>query len=338
MLTRDYSFNLPEDRIAQYPSKNRGTSRLMVLNRTDGSRAHDSIKNLSGYIKPGTVLVLNDTRVRKSRLYGVSETGGRVEFLLIERTGTGSWKTIVSKSKKQRPGKRYSFKGGIKGTIGTGSGGIREIRFEPAIDESYLETHGHVPLPPYIRREDTPSDSERYQTVYSRSSGSSAAPTAGLHFTDEILEGLTRAGLEIVYVTLHVGLGTFLPIRSVRIEDHTMHEEQYEISEESAAALANARREGRNICAVGTTSVRTLESAWSDNGPTPGRGRTSIYIYPGYKFRAVDHMLTNFHTPESSLLLLVSAFAGWDTIKDAYEEAVELGYMFFSYGDAMLIL
>lgn len=338
MRTRDYSFNLPEAQIAQYPPEHRGTSRLMVLNRRDGSRAHDSITHLAEYLEPGTVLVLNDTRVRKARLYGLSDTGSRVEFLLIRRIGDASWKAVVSRSKKQRPGRGYTFPGGLKGTIGGGEEGIREIIFDRSVEEDYFEAHGHVPLPPYIRRPDTETDSERYQTVYSRTPGSSAAPTAGLHFTRELLEGLADRGLEIHYITLHVGLGTFLPIRTERVEDHRMHEESYEISARTASALAAARKEGRRICAVGTTSVRTLESAWQEGGPKPGRGSTSIYIYPGYRFRGVDCMLTNFHTPESSLLLLVSAFAGWERIKEAYEEAVQRGYRFFSYGDAMLIL
>lgn len=309
----------------------------MVLNRRNGSVSHDRIAGLARHLKPGTVLVMNNTRVRKARIYAVSDTGGRVEFLLTEKIGPNTWMAVVSKSKKQRPGKRYTFDGGARGTIGGGSEGIRQVTFDTEIDDTYLEAHGHVPLPPYIRRHDTGIDAERYQTVYSQVTGSSAAPTAGLHFTDEHLASLSEGGIEIVYVTLHVGLGTFLPIRAEHVEDHSMHEEFYEISEETSGALTTARREGRAICAVGTTSVRTLESAWQGDGPVPGKGRTSIYIYPGYRFRAVDHLLTNFHTPQSSLLLLVSAFAGWDKIKAAYEEAVDREYMFFSYGDAMLI-
>jgi len=337
MRTRDFFFNLPEEQIAQYPPENRGTSRLMVLNRDSGFRVHDSIGNLPAYLDPGTILVFNDTRVRKARLYGTSETGSRVEFLLLRRTGRFCWEAVVSKSRKQRPGRTYAFAGGVRGTVGAGSEGIRDVTFDTEIDEDYLEVHGHVPLPPYIRRTDTASDSERYQTVYARAVGSSAAPTAGLHFTEELLERLKLEGIDIVFVTLHVGLGTFLPIRAEYVEDHRMHEESFEISEETAGALRKARKEGRTICAVGTTSVRTLEAAWEVDGPRPGTGSTSIFIYPGYRFRGVDQMLTNFHTPGSSLLLMVSAFAGWDLIKDAYEEAVQRGYMFFSYGDAMLI-
>jgi len=293
-------------------------------------------------LAPGTLLVFNDSRVRKARLYGVSrETGAEVEFLLLERLGEGVWRTMVKRAKRRRIGSRYLFGDGgeepIEAVITAEEGEFRLLRFDRDIDDGWLDRQGHVPLPPYIRRPDVAADDERYQTVYARRVGSAAAPTAGLHFTGELLDKLAKRGIESAFVTLHVGLGTFLPVRSGRLEDHVMHEEAYHISEATVGAVEKARAEGRPIVAVGTTSVRTLESAWQDGHLKSGEGRTSIFIYPGYTFRLVDALFTNFHTPESTLLMLVSAFAGRDLIMEAYAEAVREQYRFFSYGDAMYI-
>jgi S-adenosylmethionine:tRNA ribosyltransferase-isomerase len=379
--TRDFSFDLPEGLIAQVPVQVRGTSRMLVLDSRTGRIEDAWVAGLAGYLAPGTVIVLNDTRVRKARLYGRSaDTGGRVELLLLEEAdpyagvplpgegdlrgeahrpgekrpraaaGPGVWRVLAGRARRLRPGRVFLFPGGVRGTVVGREGDWRLVRFEPPVTDAYLEAHGRLPLPPYIRREATPEDEERYQTVYARRTGSAAAPTAGLHLTPEILDSLRRAGMRIVSVTLNVGLGTFLPIRSEEVEDHLMHTERYEVPEETARLVTEARRQGRDVLAVGTTTVRTLESAWrEEEGPAPdggaaggdglrpGAGQTSLFIFPGYRFRVVTRLLTNFHTPESSLLLLVAAFAGRENILRAYGEAIAKGYRFFSYGDAMLI-
>lgn len=345
METTDFSFDLPEELIAQYPSAERGASRLLVLDRATGARRHLATADLPSLIEPGTLMVFNDSKVRKARLYGTplgAEGGGEVEFLLLNRLGGSPgeslWRAMVRRAKRQRPGRRFSFPGGVEGEIAGEDGEFRLVRFEGDLDDLWLEEHGHIPLPPYIKREDSPSDSSRYQTIYAKAVGSSAAPTAGLHFTPALMEGLRAAGARIAYVTLHVGLGTFLPVRTGRVEDHRMHEETYSISDETAVEVEAAVAEGRQVLAVGTTSVRTLESAWSQGRLARGSGRTSIFIYPGYRFQVVNRLFTNFHTPESTLLMLVSAFAGKDLILDTYREAVAERYRFFSYGDAMLIV
>jgi S-adenosylmethionine:tRNA ribosyltransferase-isomerase len=307
----------------------------------------DSLPEL---LEPGSVLVFNNSRVRKARIYGVSRSSGvKTQFLLVKKLDPQTWKALVQRARRRRPGSAYDFfdaQGKIIAEAeitGGGGGGDRQLRFDRAIDDGWLETYGHIPLPPYIKREDTSLDSERYQTVYSQSasaiSGKSiAAPTAGLHFTEELLGRLRAQGIETVFVTLHVGLGTFLPIRADDIEDHRMHEEEFSITEEAASVIERARAEGRKIVAVGTTSVRTLESAWKDGSLRRGAGSTAIFIYPGYTFKAVDALFTNFHTPESTLFMLVSAFAGREFILESYAEAVRQEYRFYSYGDAMLIL
>lgn len=346
MRTDDFSFDLPEELIAQYPTERRGESRLMLLDRATGERRHESVSRLAELLEPGTVMVFNDSRVRKARLYGTAlDTGARVEFLLLSRRPDGSWEASATKMKKQRPGRRYSLPGGASATTLPHEDALSDrvlLSFDPPIDEDYLERYGHVPLPPYIKREDASSDEERYQTVYSREVGSAACPTAGLHFTQELLARLDERGVRRTTVTLHVGLGTFLPVRSERVEDHEMHEEEYTVPAEAAREVAEAKAEGRPVLAVGTTSLRTLESAWSDElaggpGLRTGHGSTRIFIYPGYRFKAVDMLFTNFHTPRSTLLMLVSAFAGRERILEAYAEAVRERYRFFSYGDAMLI-
>jgi S-adenosylmethionine:tRNA ribosyltransferase-isomerase len=338
MKTADFSFELPEDLIAQSPPEQRGLSRLMVLDRKTQTRSHHMAGDLPALLAPGSLLVFNNSKVRKARIYGVSETGSRVEFLLLKRLAPCDWTFMAQRSKRRRPRSRYAFDDGLEGEI-LDPGGTRLLRFDRPVDDDWLDRRGHIPLPPYIRREDTPADWERYQTVYATNTGSSAAPTAGLHFTREILAELANRGMETAFLTLHVGLGTFLPVRSENIEDHVMHEETYYIDDKTAAKIEQARAEKRPIVAVGTTSLRSLESAWDEKLSCLRRGEaaTSIFIYPGYAFKIVDQLFTNFHTPESTLLMLVSAFAGREFILESYKDAVDRDYRFFSYGDAMFI-
>ncbi|GHU54546.1 S-adenosylmethionine:tRNA ribosyltransferase-isomerase [Spirochaetia bacterium] len=363
MRTSDFSFELPEHLIAQYPPAERGQSRLMVLNRETRSREHRMVADLPDLLKSNfqraaaqeamPLLVFNNSRVRKARLLGTATaTGAQVEFLLINKVKDGEpgtlWRAMVQRAKRRRPGSRYVFAGGVEGEITGADGEFRIVKFEKPVDDGWLDKNGRIPLPPYIRRSDTAADSERYQTVYADVIGSSAAPTAGLHFTRELLDRLAAAGIGSAFVTLHVGLGTFLPVRVENIEEHKMHEEVYSIDDETASRIENAKAMGRKIIALGTTSVRTLESAWDEASGKlrRGEGSTSIFIYPGYTFKVVDGLFTNFHTPESTLLMLVSAFAeakspamdGRAFILESYAEAVREGYRFFSYGDAMLIL
>ncbi|MCD6396937.1 MAG: tRNA preQ1(34) S-adenosylmethionine ribosyltransferase-isomerase QueA [Spirochaetaceae bacterium] len=341
MKTKEFYFNLPKELIAQTPADKRGESRLIVLNRETGSIDHKMITDFPNLIDDNTLIVVNNSRVRKARIYGTSQTGGKVEFLLIKQIDIDSWETIVSKRKKQRVGKEFIFPGGLKGKITVHNEDKTVICFSQLIDDVWLNEYGHMPLPPYIKREDTEDDSYRYQTVYAKNTGSIAAPTAGLHFTDNIIQRLKSRGIDLVSVTLHVGLGTFIPVRTENVEEHKMHREEYEISENTAFKINEAIKTGRKILAVGTTSIRTIESAWRDspvkNTIIPGKSSTDIFIYPGFEFNVADQMLTNFHTPDSSLILLVSAFAGKENIKVAYAEAIKEKYRFFSYGDAMLI-
>jgi len=337
MKTRDFYFNLPGGYIAQHPADKRDDARLMVVDRSSGKFTHHHIYDLPALLPSKSLLVLNNSKVRKARLFGKSGSGGRVEFLLLRRTGERTWDVLMQKAKKQKPGKLFRFPENIEGEIVLAPDNAKQVRFSAPLTEEYFERNGHMPLPPYIRREDCPADSERYQTVFSESTGSVAAPTAGLHFTPELFQALEKQEIDTCTITLHVGIGTFLPIRSENVEDHTMHEEEYFISEETADKINAARKDGNTIVAVGTTSVRTLEASFRTGNCTAGRDSTSLFIYPGYTFTMVDHLLTNFHTPESSLLVLVSAFAGKELIREAYQEAVREKYRFFSYGDAMLI-
>lgn len=342
MQTSDFNFELPEELIAQHPSGQRGNDKLMYLNKTTGQVEHYKMEDLVDLVAPGTLMVFNDSRVRRSRCYGIKTTSGREqEFMFLNPIGDGSsWNTMVKGAKKVKAGNEYKFTDGTTGIIKDAVEGseFRTISFEKPIDEEWFNRNGHIPLPPYIRREDDDTDSERYQTVYAKETGSAAAPTAGLHFTEAILQKLKDKGIELAWVTLHVGLGTFLPVREDNIEDHKMHTEFYTVSEETAAKVATAKAEGRPVLAVGTTSVRTLESASDEKGNLiPGTRGTNIFMYPGYKFKVVDQMFTNFHTPESTLIMLVSAFAGKENIMAAYKKAVENKYRFFSYGDCMLI-
>ncbi len=344
MLTKDFYFDLPDELIAQEPSERRGEDRLLVLDKNTGAYEDSMVKDLPSFLDDNIIMVVNNSKVRKARTYGVSETGGTVEFLFLGKNKDGSWKAMVTKSKKQRVGKKYSFSD-LDGNhyinaeiIRENEDNTRDVVFERDIDEDFFSKCGHVPLPPYIKREDNFRDETRYQTVYAKKEGSVAAPTAGLHFTKELLEKVRAMGIDVVEVTLHVGAGTFLPVRTENLEDHHMHTESYEISEEAAAKLNRAKRDGKKIMAVGTTSIRTLESAANEEGELVAlKGDTSIFIHPGYKFRFVDKLLTNFHTPESTLLMLVSAMAGKENIMRAYKHAVEERYHFFSYGDAMFI-
>jgi len=344
--TDDFNFELPDASIAQYPAERRGESRLLVLDRQGASRTHSQVSRLASFLEPGTVMVFNDSKVRKARLYGIAlDTGARMEFLLLaprdagqgEGSASTSWICMASKSRKQKISRSYLFPAGIKGIVVGERDDEKILEFDRPVGDEYLDLNGHIPLPPYIRREDEASDSERYQTVYAKTTGSAACPTAGLHFTAPILESIASAGIDIEWVTLHVGLGTFLPVRVESIEEHRMHEEWYSVSGKTAAAVNSAKADGRKILAVGTTSLRTLESAWGSSGLKAGGSRTSIFIYPGYRFNVVDQLFTNFHTPKSTLLMLVSAFAGREMVLDTYAEAIREGYKFFSYGDAMLI-
>jgi len=352
MKTNDFFFELPDHLIAQHPPEKRGQSRLMTLNRATGSRTHDSIKLLpdilcgESFLSPRSekpLLVFNDTKVRKARITGKHEqTGAEEEFLLLENKKGNLWKVMVKRVRRKKEGSVYVFSANdgtrtAKATAVGFEGEYLLLEFDRYLDDAWLEEYGHVPLPPYIKRKDTVADAERYQTIYAKHTGSSAAPTAGLHFTQELMDALSSRGIESAFVTLHVGLGTFLPVRSENVEDHVMHEEVFNIDEVNAVKIEAAKEKGRKIVAVGTTSVRTLESAFLQNRIKRGWQSTSIFIYPGYSFMAVDALFTNFHTPNSTLLMLVSAFAGRGLILESYAEAVREGYRFFSYGDAMLI-
>lgn len=340
MLTKDFSFELPDELIAQVPVDTRGTSRMLVLDSQDAhTRTADySVQDIADLIPAGTVMIVNNSRVRRARLDAVTAHGGAVEVLLLHPHAKSVWEVMLSKSKRRRIGEQLQLPGGCSLRLTERlQDGTWLSRTEPKIDDDYLEKHGRVPLPPYIRRMHLDMDLDRYQTVYAAETGSVAAPTAGLHFTPEILDRMRRNGVEIHEITLHVGLGTFLPVRSESITDHRMHKEDYSITDTTAAAVEKARAQGRPVLAVGTTSVRALESSWSEGSLRRGSQSTAIFIYPGYRFQVVDMLLTNFHTPESTLLMLVSALAGRERILAAYREAVEKRYRFFSYGDAMLI-
>ena len=337
MRVADFDFELPADRIAQRPLP-RGTSRLLIVDAPPGER-HRSIADLPEILRPGDLLVVNDTRVIPARLFATRPPGGaRVELLLVERHDGLEWDCLVKPGKRARPGTRLELANGIAlEVLARRDDGRHRLRFSEPI-EPHLEQLGHVPLPPYVTRADDAEDRERYQTVWARSPGAIAAPTAGLHFSAELLDRLRARGVERVAVTLHVGIGTFKPVTAELVHEHRMERERYRVDEAAAAALARARAEGRRIVAVGTTVVRTLESAVTPSGEIPaGDGTTSLFITPGFRFRVVDVLLTNFHLPRSTLLLLVSAFAGVERVLDAYREAIATGYRFYSYGDAMLL-
>lgn len=340
MKTSDFDYELPTKYIAQTPLEPRDASRLMVLDRTSGAIEHARFSDLGQFVHPGDTLVLNETRVIPARLYGHKiPSGGRVEVLLIRRTDLTTWEALVG-GKGLKPGKLIQIEGGPQALIIEVLDGPRRlVRFDQPIEQFYSQA-GHVPLPPYIHA--PLSNVERYQTVYSQTPGSVAAPTAGLHFTDRLLDSLQQQGVRLGLVTLHVGLDTFAPVNEASPLDHLIHNEWCQVSEETARLVNQTRQAGRKVIAVGTTSVRTLETAGQqtsqENLIAPFEGPTGLYILPGYQFRVVDAMITNFHLPRSTLLMMVSAFAGREKILSAYEEAKRYHYRFYSFGDAMLIL
>jgi len=340
MKLSDFYYDLPEELIAQEPIEQREMSRLMVLDKTTGSIEHRIFKDIIDYLEKGDCLVLNDTRVIPARLLGEKEdTGGKIEFVLIKRIKDDIWEVILKPGRRAKPGARFVFGNGLlkAEVLEVVEGGNRVVRFEyDGIFEQILDRVGIVPLPPYITKK--LDDSERYQTVYSKHKGSAAAPTAGLHFTKELLERIAEKGISLAYVTLHVGLGTFRPVKTENIQDHKMHSEYYRIDEEACNKINEAKNNGKRVIAVGTTSCRVLETAGDETGfVSPHSGWTDIFIYPGYKFKVIDALITNFHLPESTLLMLVSALAGKDKIFKAYESAIKERYRFFSFGDAMFI-
>lgn len=334
MKRTDYSYHLPEHLIAQHPLEKRDHSRLLVMDRISGALEHRHFGDLIDYLGLGDVLVMNNTKVMPARIFGTRDSGARVEFLLLEAVAPKQWKCLVKPGKKARPGDRFSFTADLTGEIlEVVEDGLRLVRLDyEGVLEQILAEIGTMPLPPYIH--ERLEEQERYQTIYARYFGSSAAPTAGLHFTQELLDSLKQKGIRLAFVTLHVGLGTFRPVKADNILEHHMHEEWYELTEANAQII----REAKRVIAVGTTSVRTLESILSRHGELRAdTGKTDIFIYPGYTFRAVDGLITNFHLPESTLMMLVSAFSSREHILHAYQEAIREQYRFFSFGDAMLI-
>ncbi|GAA0114479.1 tRNA preQ1(34) S-adenosylmethionine ribosyltransferase-isomerase QueA [Clostridium senegalense] len=340
MNVKDFYFDLPEELIAQVPLDKRDESRLMLVDKNTGELEHRTFKDIIDFLNEGDCLVLNDTRVMPARLYGhKEETGAKMEFLLLRRLEKDVWETLVKPGKRAKVGNRFEFgEGKLKAeVIEVLENGNRKVRFEyEGIFEEVLDALGEMPLPPYITEK--LEDKERYQTVYSREVGSAAAPTAGLHFTEELLEKLKEKGVNIAFVTLHVGLGTFRPVKTEKVEEHEMHSEYYYLNKENADTINAAKDNGKRVIAVGTTSNRTLESIADESGRVKEQsGYTSIFIYPGYKFKIVDALITNFHLPESTLIMLISAFSTRDIVMNAYKEAVQERYRFFSFGDAMFL-
>ena len=340
MKKSDFYYDLPEELIAQTPLEKRDSSRLLHLDRQTGEIEHRHFYNLPEYLREGDCLVLNDTRVLPARLLGSRKSGGGVELVLLRDLGEGRWECLSRPGRKTKPGTELFFGDGeLTATVeAVAEGGNRIVHFHyDGIFLEVLERLGKMPLPPYIKEE--LQDAERYQTVYSRELGSAAAPTAGLHFTPELLKQIQEKGVKVCYITLHVGLGTFRPVKEDEIENHEMHSEFCIISRETADAVNETKRNGGRVIAVGTTSCRTLESFAAEDGHLePASGWTDIFIYPGYRFKCIDALVTNFHLPESTLIMLVSALAGREHILNAYRVAVEERYRFFSFGDAMLIL
>ncbi len=339
MRKSDFYFDLPEELIAQTPLERRDSSRLLHLDKVTGELEHRHFYDLLDYLREGDCMVFNDSRVLPARLIGARPTGGSVELVLLRDLGEGRWECLSRPGRKTRPGTEILFGNGeLKATVeSVAEGGNRIVRFDyEGIFLEVLERLGKMPLPPYIKEE--LQDSERYQTVYSREIGSAAAPTAGLHFTKELMEKIAAKGVKLCYVTLHVGLGTFRPVKAEEIEDHEMHSEFCIIPEETARIVSETKKNGGRVIAVGTTSCRTLESFAREDGSLPATsGWTNIFIYPGYTFKCIDALVTNFHLPESTLIMLVSALAGREHVLHAYEEAVKERYRFFSFGDAMFI-
>lgn len=340
MDVKDFDFYLPEELIAQHPLEKRDASRLMVLDKESGEITHRTFHDIIEYLNNGDTLVLNNTRVMPARLIGEKEnTGGKIEFLLLKRIEGDKWECLAKPGKSAREGRRFTFGDGkLKAeVVEVLENGNRIVEFYyEGIFEEVLDSLGEMPLPPYIHEK--LEDRERYQTVYSKENGSAAAPTAGLHFTKDLLEQIKEKGVNIVYLTLHVGLGTFRPVKVEKIEEHEMHSEFYILSKESADIINETKKRGNKVISVGTTSTRTLETIGDENGFVREQsGWTNIFIYPGYKFKVVDRLITNFHLPESTLIMLVSTLAGKEHTMKAYEEAVKERYRFFSFGDAMFI-
>ena len=340
MNVSDFYYDLPEELIAQTPIEKRDESRLMVLNRAKQTIEHKTFKDIIDYLEPGDCLVRNNTKVIPARLYGKKSTGAKIEFLLLNRIQGDIWECIVRPGHKLKPGTEVEFGDGIlKATVlDVMEGGTRKVEFKyEGIFNEILDKIGLMPLPPYIH--ESLKDNDRYQTVYAKYEGSAAAPTAGLHFTPELFEKIKEKGVDVANVTLHVGIGTFRPVKVENVEEHHMHSEHFYIKQEDVDKINNAKRNGKRVIAVGTTSCRVLETIADEDGMVkPTEGDTQIFIYPGYKFKCLDGLVTNFHLPESTLIMLVSALAGRDYIMKAYNEAVKEKYRFFSFGDAMLIL
>ena len=342
MRIEEFDYHLPLSQIAQYPSPQRGESSLMILHRQRGATDHQAFKDISKYLHPGDLLVMNNTRVLPARLIGKKETGGRIDMLLIPSwNGTkGKWKALIKGAGKIKQGARIRFEPEFQGEIEEVKDGKGRVTFSYHGEMTeLLQKIGHIPLPPYIKRGDEPLDRERYQTVFAERDGSIAAPTAGLHFTHALLQSLRENGVRTTMITLHIGIGTFTPIKSRDIEDHAMEPEWIEISEETAGEINATKARGGRVISVGTTTTRALESFCDGNGGVKsGKGMSSLFIYPPYRFRVIDGLVTNFHLPKSTLIMLVSAFAGKDFLMKAYQEAVNKQYRFYSYGDAMLII
>ena len=338
MRRSDFRYNLPDAQIARHPSRVRSASRLLCIRPDTGDLLDGHFSDFPAKLNRGDLLVFNDTRVIPARLWGVKESGGRVEVLVERITADHEVLAHIRASKSPRPGSTLLLDNTLTVHVIERVNDLFRLTFageQPVLD--LLATHGHVPLPPYINRSDEPQDHARYQTIYAKTPGAVAAPTAGLHFDDAIMQQLQERGVDRAFVTLHVGAGTFQPLRVDRLEDHVMHHEWYEINAATCDRIAETRRRGGRVVAVGTTVVRTLEAACKDGLPEPSKGETDLFITPGYPFRCVDALLTNFHLPESTLLMLVCAFAGYQRMMQAYEHAIEQGYRFYSYGDAMFI-
>ncbi len=337
MRVDDFDFDLPESLIAKYPLSKRSSSRLLCMDKKTGQKQHRQFQDIEDYLNPGDVLVFNDTRVIPARMFGQKATGGKVELLIERVLSSHEALAHIRSSKAPKPGARIHIGDDVVEVTGRDDALFFVRSLGAASISDILESHGHMPLPPYIDREDEVSDRERYQTVYSKNPGAVAAPTAGLHFDEELLARLAAKGVEFAFVTLHVGAGTFQPVRVESVGDHKMHKEYLEVSEECVARISKAKAGGNKVIAVGTTAVRSLETAAASGELRPYVGDTQIFIYPGYQFRVVDALVTNFHLPKSTLLMLVSAFAGRENILSAYHEAIDREYRFFSYGDAMLL-
>ncbi|PSJ31562.1 S-adenosylmethionine tRNA ribosyltransferase [Peptostreptococcus russellii] len=340
MKTSDFNYNLPEELIAQVPIADRSSSRLMVVDKKSGEVEHKIFKDIIDYLEEGDCLVLNDTRVIPARLIGSKvETGGKIEFLLLKRNEDDTWETLVKPGRKAKIGSEFTFGDDklIAKVVGMGDDGSRIVKFKyDGIFEEILDELGNMPLPPYITEK--LEDRERYQTVYSKHSGSAAAPTAGLHFTEDLLEEIRKKGVDEAFVTLHVGLGTFRPVKVDDVLEHKMHSEYFIVNQEAADKINKAKKNGKKVICVGTTSCRTIESASEEDGTLKAKsGWTEIFIYPGYDFKIMDNLITNFHLPESTLIMLVSALSSKENILNAYEEAVKERYRFFSFGDAMFL-